>query len=188
METRCIVDVGTAPAAGLSDRGNESRHHLLNNVSLRTFALAAVAARAGVSSSSQNGSVEQEFLSAQLHAVTRTPLNWMDTLPDYLHHPSPTDRPLLRLADELGLSLLEILTVALAASVEEDALTGRALAHVQSPVGGSRPTLGLIAAALSIFAGDSQSPIALLTTGAAVRSGLLMLLNEGAPLPERAVA
>jgi len=81
----------------------------------------------------------------------------------------------------------ELLSVALAAAVETDLMCGRAVAHLQSPVGGSRPTLGLLGAAFGEFEREGQA-IERLLTGAAVGSGLLQLLNEGSPLAERAAS
>ncbi len=104
-----------------------------------------------------------------------------------IRHPDPSDLPLLKLADELSLDRIELLTVALAAAVEMDLMCGRAIAHLQLPVGGSRPTLGLLAAALAELESEREV-IECLLTGSAVQSGLLVLLNETAPIAERAVA
>src|SRR5919202_1445779 len=62
-------------------------------------------------------------------------------------------------------------------------MVGRGLGHVPAPGGGSRPPLGLLA-----DAAPGTRPIQALLTGAAVRSGLLTLLGEHGPLPERAAA
>src|SRR6266571_4786610 len=94
------------------------------------------------------------------------------------HRPGPAPR----------LSLIETLAVELAATVERDAMAGRAVAYVQAPLGGSRPTVGLLAAAFGRLAPPSLGVGDILLTGAALRSGLLSLTTEGAPLPERAVA
>src|SRR5262249_33078737 len=108
-------------------------------------------------------------------------------LAGYLRRPEPIDVPLLSLAGELGLTRLEVLAVALAAAVDDDLFVGRAIAHLQAPVGGARPTLGLVSAALTPAApGGSRSDA--LVTGVAMQSGLLTLLGDGAPLPERAMA
>ena len=102
-------------------------------------------------------------------------------------HRNTVDAPLLDLSQQLGLRCIETMTVALAAAVETDLMCGRAIAHLQAPVGGSRPTLGLLAAA---FAGaDCDEPvIEQIQTGVAIESGLLHLLNEAAPLAERAIS
>lgn len=110
----------------------------------------------------------------------------MTTLPTYLQEPAATDTPLLHLAVTYNLSPCEVLAVALTAAVEADMMIGRTLAYVQAPLGGSRPTLGLLAAALDEVA--AHQPIDALLTGAAVRSGLLTILGDGVPLPERTVS
>ncbi len=97
------------------------------------------------------------------------------------------ETPLLELASKLQLRPVEVLTVALAAAVETDLMCGRVIAHLQAPIGGSRPTLGLLAAAFADLEPD-QNVIECLLTGRAVESGLLNLLNENAPAAERAVA
>ena len=101
------------------------------------------------------------------------------------HHQA--DAPLLELADRLGFDRVEILAVALAAAVETDLMCGRAVAHLQAPIGGSRPTLGLLAAAFADGEAEGQV-VERLLTGAALECGLLQLLNESAPLAERGVA
>jgi hypothetical protein len=104
----------------------------------------------------------------------------------YLANPAACDRPLLQLGGELGLSRIELLVTAIAAGVETDLMYGRAIAHLQEPVGGSRPTFGLLAAALARF-GNGGNVIAAILTGAGVESGLLQVLNDGAPVAERVV-
>jgi ATPase family associated with various cellular activities (AAA) len=99
----------------------------------------------------------------------------------------PADQPLRDLADRLGLHRVELMAAALASAVEMDLTCGRAVAHLQAPVGGSRPTLGLLSAAFAKFDSENQV-IERLLTGAAVESGLLYLLSEGAPLAERSIA
>src|SRR6266481_4472601 len=58
---------------------------------------------------------------------------------------------------------------------------------LRAPVGGSRPTFGLLAAAFAELA-DVENVIGAILTGAGVQSGLLQILNDGAPLAERAVS
>jgi hypothetical protein len=95
------------------------------------------------------------------------------------------DAPLAWLAVELHLSTLELLVVALAAAVEEDPMVGRVLAYAQAPIGGSRPTLGLLSSSLDRGFGAGVIPT--LLNGPAVKTGLLTVLNDTAPLPERSV-
>jgi hypothetical protein len=79
------------------------------------------------------------------------------------------------------------LTVALAAAVEDDPMTGRLLARVQMPVGGSRPTLGLLVRAFANAAEPSTDVMSAIVNGTAARTGLLSVLNESDPLPERSL-
>jgi hypothetical protein len=139
---------------------------------LRSSALAALAALLPVGASSP----EAAFLHAHAAAAERN-----GSASD------ASDAPLLDLAVRLDLHRIELMAVALAASVEMDLMCGRAVAHLQAPLGGSRPMLGLLASAFAEFDAENQV-IERLLTGAAAESGLLYLLNEGSPLAERAIA
>jgi hypothetical protein len=154
---------------------------------LRGYALAAVAARL-VGADLATEAPELRYLLERLRLVEAGGLGWQDALQAYLRQPLAVDRALSTLAGELGLTTIELLAVVLAATVEEDLMAGRALAYLQAPVGGSRPTLGLLTTVLADLAGPAGPPLDLLVNGPAVRSGLLTLLNEGAPLPERPVS
>lgn len=158
-------------------------------LTLRAYALAALAARVKdqLPGEAPNAALELRYLREQLAAVSPGGESWIERLPDYLNWPDAGDQPLLALAEELRLTLMETLAVALAAATEDDVMVGRALAYLQAPLGGSRPTLGLLATALAESCPPGERPLETLVTGNAVRSGLLYLLNEGAPLPERAV-
>src|SRR5262249_2946971 len=138
-------------------------------VSLRTFALAAVASLAPGGPETP----EARFLLAHLDAVAPGRGPWEKALPGHLRRPSPADAPPPHLAGERGLTAAELLAVALAAAVEDDVMAGRAVAHLQAPVGGSRPTLGLLATALAGVAPASLRALEALLTGAALRGGLL---------------
>src|SRR5262249_14262741 len=138
----------------------------LTPVVLRTYALAALAAY----TPSTHLAPEEQFLLEHLQAVGG---DWQETLPNYLRQPHPTDTPLLQAADPLDLTLLEVLTIALAAAVEDEAMVGRALAHLQAPLGGSRPTLGLVVTALASTVTAAALPLDILMTGNAIKSGLL---------------
>ncbi len=152
---------------------------------LHTFALAAVASQLPEPT---EGSSEPEldFLRSQLTAATATTTTWYQGLKAHLSQPIHQDVPLLQLSRDWHLTLLELLTVALAAAVEDNAMVGRALARVQAPLGGSRPTLSLLSTALAELS-DHRAPIPTLMNGVAVQSGLLTVHNENAPLPERTV-
>ena len=157
-------------------------------VTLRAYALAALAERVGPPSAAVAGEVELAFLHAHRRAVAPGGGGWADGLPAYLRAPHPSDLPLVRLGAALNLEVIEALAIALAAVVEEDALAGRALAHLQRPLGGSRPTLSLLATCLAAAAEEGMRPIDVLASGSAARAGALQVLDADAPLPERAVA
>ena len=167
--------------------GNKSDRDL-PRVTLRTYALAALASQFDNHSSPVTQSPEMNFLKAHAEAVEREGQGWMNSLAKYLRQPDGSDVLLLHLAQELDVTVFETLAVALTMAVEDDVMTGRTLAHVQAPLGGSRPTLGLLTTALGEMITNGVKPINLLLDGAAMRSGLLMLAGDGLPLPERAVS
>jgi hypothetical protein len=154
-------------------------------IALRTYALAALAERACGTAVPE--AVEARYLLDRLAAVDPLRTGWSASLPDYLKQLHPVDRPLAGLSRAMGLTLFEGLAVALCAGVEDDAMVGRAIAHVQAPLGGSRPTLGLLMESFSAAASGARLPDALMC-GAAMQSGLLTMVEEHAPLPERSLA
>jgi hypothetical protein len=157
----------------------------LPSLSLRTFALAAAASRLQ-HAKPDSGALEADYLRAHLATVAGAGKPWHAGLDEYLQHPAPADARLLFLAHELGLTLVEVLAVALAVAVEDEVMAGRALAFLQAPLGGSRPTLGLLAHLLADLHGEG-APLDLLSAGAGQHAGLLTFVGEG-PLPERAIA
>lgn len=94
-------------------------------------------------------------------------------------------QPIGRVAKALGLSIQERTALGLALAVENDPMVGRCITYLQSPVGGSRPTLGLLGSVLAPLGENGCHPAAL-AAGAAVRSGILNMAQSG-PIPERAV-
>lgn len=155
---------------------------------LQTYALAAIAASLPPSTATVP---ELDFLRSHLTTVTtQSPSQhptWTKALTDYLRQPNPADVPLFRLAHELKITILELMAIVLAAAVEEDARVGFALARVQAPLNKPRPTLSLIATAFAATAHD-PSPIAALVNGNAISSGLLILTDTAAPLPEQTLS
>lgn len=101
-----------------------------------------------------------------------------------LADPQPIDAPIATLAQLLNLSAIEVVALVMALLVEEDPMIGRVFAQVQAPVGGSRPVLGMIEAALTPLDGGGWVSGRLLA-GAALRCGVLQRINEQAPLPEQ---
>jgi hypothetical protein len=153
--------------------------------SLRDCALAALARHLGPAHDSRP---EVQFLRQVETALAARYPDWLAAGHALVEAPAPVDAPLAQLARELGLTLLERLTVALAAAVEEDPLVGRVLAYLQAPTGASRPTLGLIGSAFAKAAPSGQFALQSLTQGAALNSGLLVRSGAEAPLAEQALA
>jgi hypothetical protein len=152
---------------------------------LRAFALAALAS--SVLEGSGSDAPALALLADQRDRLPSAPD--AGALAAYLRAPAPADAPLAALSAALGLAPIETLAVALAAAVEEDVMVGRALAHLQAPVGASRPTLGLLAGAFAAYVPPERNPLEALAAGVAVRSGLLVIAGgDAAPLPERAVS
>jgi len=104
-----------------------------------------------------------------------------------LARPAPADKFLVFLAETLGFSHLELLTLTLALMVEEAPMVGRSLAHIQAPVGGSRPCLGLLESAWAPFKAQNEWVAGNLLAGPALASETLQLVNQQAPLPEQMV-
>jgi hypothetical protein len=178
--------VTPAPAADQPLEPGPARERI-TPASLRDIALAALAATALVESGGSSELAELRFLRERLERHGRLPGGWATALRHHARAPADQDLPLLALAAVLGLNRVEVLAVALAAAVEDDMLVGRAIARLQAPVGGSRPMVGLLATAFADAAPRDVRAIDALLTGAAVRSGLLALPADGAPMPERYV-
>jgi hypothetical protein len=152
----------------------------------RDIALAAVAQSCDVSDSAQT-SQEAEFLRKTATSFSNKGGSLPQALRESLQDPNPADTWLGALARDLPLAPVEVLALALAANVEDETFTGRVLAHLQTPIGGSRPTLGLMSHAFAALLDDDTKVLPTLLNGFAVSTGLLVILNESAPLPERAV-
>ncbi len=155
-----------------------------NKITLAQIAMAAVAARLQPDPSV---GLEATFLAEQLKALPLGAGSLADVLEKTLAKPDDSDRALVELARSWDFSAAEILSIALASAVDEDVMTGRAVAFAQAPLAGSRPTLGLLAEVFSGLVPGRLSP-AFLAQGNAFQSGVLTLLNDAAPYPERAVA
>ncbi|MCY1079506.1 ATP-binding protein [Archangium lansingense] len=156
------------------------------SLTLRDCALAALARQFP---DSEQAPAELQLLHRSRQALEGQQRDWLSGARACLETPSPVDVPLVRLARALGLTLLEQLTIALAAAVEEEPLVGRVLASLQAPTGGSRPTLGLVSIAFAEAAPPlGPSPLHTLANGAALQSRLLSRLTPEAPLAEQALA
>ena len=155
-------------------------------MNLRTLAFAGVAA-CFKDLPSASDSAEMAYLKRHQAVVSSWEGDWQTALSRYIMDPAHEDQPLLDLAKRCTLTQSELMAVVLAMAVEDDLMAGRALAYIQSPVGKSRPSLGLIAAAFGEAGknGNGNSTVYTLANGQAVRSGLLILSGAGAPLPEQ---
>ena len=123
---------------------------------------------------------EEQFLLAATFGVR--PLEMLDQC---VAAPAPDDQGLVDLAQALGLTRLELVATALARAVEEDPLVGRAIAHLQAPIAGSRPCLGLLGQVLHPLSDGSLSPQIQLVGGKAASTGILQVTEAELPLPER---
>lgn len=165
-------------------------------ISLQTLALALVA-RLSLDGGRPPGSPEEQFLFKHYTLRQAHGGSWQKLLRRLLNSPATPDKALVALAKILGLTPVELLSVALALAVEEDPLVGRSLVHVQAPLGGSRPTLSLLDAAFAPLSEttppDHGTPdhrhwtAGEIAAGRAVQTGLITLFNENAPLPEQMI-
>lgn len=153
---------------------------------LRDIALAAIG-RSCHGGEGTSTSQEAVFLRQAATLLSENGSALPHALRNSLQKPDRADIWLVGLARDLQLAPVEVLAVALAARVEDETFTGRVLAHVQAPVGGSRPTLGLIAHAFAAALDQDTNVLATLLNGAAATTGLLAILNDSAPLPERVI-
>jgi len=172
----------TASAAAHAPAPDPAVANAPGPLSLRSFALAAAAAMVQ-QAPEDTAPIELQYLLHHLAAVTSAGEHWHTQLADYVARPADADVPLLALAREIGMTLAEVLTVSLAAAVEDELMAGRALAYLQAPLGGSRPTLGLMASMLAHIP-ECAAASEEIAAGAAQRSGTLVIQGEG-PLPER---
>lgn len=152
---------------------NGTGTHGWGTLTLATFALASLASRVEPT----DRGMEATYL--RHHYELAGEGGWRDQLERYLHAPTLADRPLLDIAARLPLTLVEMLSVALVALVEAETLAGRAVAYLQHPIGGSRPTLGL----LTTLIDGTRLPH--LLKGQALASGLLTFATTEVPLAER---
>jgi hypothetical protein len=89
-------------------------------------------------------------------------------------------------ARQLDLSALELLTLTLTVGAECDLEISRLVAYLQEPIRASRPTVGLVTRAFLSPQTEALS-IGVLVQGPAVLSGLLVITDSTAPLPERSL-
>lgn len=129
---------------------------------------------------------EAHWLAARQARCDPSPRAALDA---WLESPPGCDRLLHGLATSLGLQAAELVALALACGVETDPMLGRVLTWLQAPVGGSRPTLGLVLAVAQALGFDATPNV--LLEGKARDVGLLGLDSDletnRRPLPEQAL-
>ncbi|MCP4378559.1 MAG: AAA family ATPase, partial [bacterium] len=159
-----------------------------HSINLKAFVLACIGQLISDDHSRSATSFEQDYLH-HYRQQFGTVENISQDLESYLLKPRKQDVHLIELAQQLQLSNIELLTIALALAVEEDPMVGRSIAHIQAPVGGSRPTLGLLQSALGLIANEEQAQwiAGSIISGMAVQCGVLNILNVNAPLPEQTI-
>src|SRR5262245_14912434 len=122
------------------------------SLSLRAFALGAAARLC--TSEVYARRPETSFLSRYAEVIP--PNAGPEELAAYLADPVPVDRALADVGREIALTAVEMLAIETAIAVEDDLMAGRAIAMLQAPLGGSRPTIGLMAAMFTGMAGESS--------------------------------
>jgi hypothetical protein len=145
------------------------------------FVLAGLA-RMAKSCETLDDALRERLQSVAAQCVSgRTPLP--AAFRDYMRRPRESDMALAKVASQFGLEAVEVLAIRLAIAAEQDLLTGHLLTHLQQPLAHSRPTIGLVAQAYA--PAEVHRAVHVLGQGNAVRCGLLDLLGDDNPLPER---
>jgi ATPase family associated with various cellular activities (AAA) len=172
MKTQAMPE----PISSRNQPGGESE-----SPRLLSIALAAI----GEQLSEQALKTDQRLLPL-LQATSSTALygGWRAALKHAAEFPAMRDQTMFALARRHNFSVLELLTLALTVSTECDLEISRLVAYLQEPIRASRPTVGLVTRAF-VTQHDEARSIGLLVQGPAVLSGLLVVAESSAPLPER---
>jgi len=167
------------------EKSSEQAEAVSESISLCDFMLGLIANITLDTQGANSDSVEESYLRNYLAVSPNNP----DIKTQYnniIKHAAKSDHPLLTMAYHLMLSDYEILTVALLLAVEKNAMIGRCIAYIQSPIAGSRPTLGLLDSILSQFEQtDRVTASSILLSGRAVEIGLIRILNANVTIPEQ---
>src|SRR5262245_28775709 len=113
--------------------------------SLATASSLHLLALASCAPSSNESGPEAAWLCAQRAALTASGDDFRQEFARWQAAPPPQDTRLIAFARAWTLSTSEVIALAIAGAAETDAMVGRVLAWLQAPVGGGRPTIGLIA-------------------------------------------
>lgn len=151
---------------------------------LRQIALACVARLLFAEENVEPHGEEQSYLYSHYDGLRHVDIN--QALNHSVANPLQSDARIAELVRMLQLSGAETVALMLALMVEEEPMVGRVLAYIQAPVGGSRPTLGMLEAALAPLNQDQSGWVSgAMLAGPAIANGVLVLLNQQAPLPEQ---
>jgi ATPase family protein associated with various cellular activities (AAA) len=130
-----------------------------------------------------------ETIQAKLRALAARRIDGRKSLrasfQEYLRTPEGADAALAQIALRFHLDPIEALATRLAIAAEQDLLIGHLLVHLQQPLARGRPTVGLVAQAFA--SDDLHRAVHVLGQGNAVRCGLLQLIGDDNPLPERQI-
>jgi len=158
------------------------------SVTLCDLVMGLIASFSLPSEDSNNGNFEENYLRSYLELISGKG-DLKQLYRRIVSHACEDDRRLLALGYHLRLTDCEILALVLLLGVEKDALIGRCIAYVQAPIGGSRPTMGLINSVYAQFEfEDSALTASLLISGKAVETGIIKILNPSAPIPEQSLS
>lgn len=155
---------------------------------LRTLALSAIASLAQTNPALNRERPEWQFVEESLKLAPSEKAQWIQAVLAALQKPAREDRGVALIVAALPCTVVEALTIVLTAAVDEELMVGRTLAFLQAPVGGARPTLGLLASAFADLVEPGRRALDVLLTGSVMRSGVLVLGGDDGPLPERAVS
>lgn len=167
---------------------------LRSSASLKTIALASIANLIFKQDAPQPTSAEEQLLYDVYQSLPHQTQQLLPFLENAVLFPGDEDMSVINLAQHYQLHWLEVLALALCLAVERDAMIGRAIAYVQSPIGTSRPSLGLLEtawASLSVNGSEiyhtGATISSALLSGKAVEIGLLQTSNSLMPIPEQAL-
>jgi hypothetical protein len=150
--------------------------------------LRCCAARALIELGSLTGAQRPVELELLARAYPLEPGTWRTVLAAQAHPKTAQDTALLAMFDRAQLGIVELLAIALLVAVEDEPLFARATAALQAPVHGTRPTLGLLAAACAPLADSQSATFHALLTGHARGFGILTLHDPHLPLAEQTVS
>lgn len=166
----------------------------MHKIKLRKWVLALLAGIMPEACFNQANHSEASYLLPYRDLLPGLPTEqWRKDINTAIDHPDSDEEDLVKLATGQKLSSLEIIVMFICFEVEANPMAGRCISYLQQPLGGSRPTLSLLSNMLTHLERSGNEAvrqrilIAKIANSRAVELDLLQILNESAPLPERAV-